>query len=626
MSDAAAAIRVWAPLASTVEIEAGRVGSVPSRYAMTPESGGWWAWAGSGDDVDAVAGPGTHAGPDGVGLSPATDDLDYAFVLDGPEPALPDPRSAYQPEGVNGPSRWYAAGFDGSQRARTDGWRGPRAGEGVLGAVFYELHVGTFTPEGTLAAATEHLAYLADLGVDVVELMPVAGFPGRWNWGYDGVDLWAVTAAYGGPSALVDFVAAAHAHGLGVCLDVVYNHLGPSGNYLARFGPYFTDAHLTPWGPAVNFDAEGSHEVRRFVIDAALRWFRDVGVDALRLDAVHELRDDSRRHILAQLSDEVASLATELGRPLALVAESDLNDARMVAPTVDGGLGMTAQWDDDVHHALHVALTGETSGYYADFADPDALAKVLTRGFFHDGTWSSFRGRDWGRPIELAGFDGHRLLAYLQTHDQVGNRAVGDRISQSITAGQQAIGAALYLTSAFTPMIFMGEEWRASTPFQFFTDFEEPELAAAVSTGRREEFASHGWKLEDVPDPQDPATRERSVLRWSERTEGEHRRMHDWYAALIALRRASPDLASGDLVGVGVSHDTAEGWLVMRRGAFATVCNLSPDPARVPVGGEADAAYGIELSWSGEATVTGGGGHRDTVALAGHDVAVLRRR
>ncbi|WP_157635590.1 malto-oligosyltrehalose trehalohydrolase [Nostocoides japonicum] len=618
-------IRVWAPRAGTMEIEVGPVGEARRRYPMVSESGGWWSWPGA------------------PGVRPDTSDLDYAFVLDGTGPPLPDPRSAYQPEGVHGPSRWFAdpGRVVGAGEADPP-WRGPQGGTGVLGGVFYELHLGTFTEAGTLDAAIGRIPVLRDLGIDVVELMPVAAFPGRWNWGYDGVGLWAVDDSYAstgtgsiempdgrevpggaeapdGPDALRRFVDACHRHGIGVCLDVVYNHLGPSGNYLSRFGPYFTEEHTTPWGPAVNFDAAGSVEVRRFVIEAALRWFREFGVDALRLDAVHELRDDSGRHILAELSDEVAALAARLGRPLDLVAESDLNDTRMVTSTAQGGLGMTAQWDDDVHHALHVALTGETSGYYADFADPGALAKVLTKGFHHDGTYSSFRGRDWGRPVEVDGFDGRRLLAYLQTHDQVGNRALGDRITASVTPGQQAIGAALYLTSAYTPLVFMGEEWGASTPFQFFTDFEEPELAAAVSAGRREEFASHGWRSEDIPDPQDPRTRARSVLRWEERHEPAHARMWRWYAALIDLRHREPDLSSGDLAGVRVHHDAA-GWLVMRRGAFATVVNLADRPAEAPLPPEATASD-VVLSWSGSASVAEG-----RLSLEGHDAAVVRLR
>jgi maltooligosyltrehalose trehalohydrolase len=588
-------IRVWAPLPGTVEIEVGPAGGERVRMPMSAEPGGWWRWGRT---------PGLARG-----------ELDYAFVLDGGDPR-PDPRSAWQPYDVHGPSRT----FDASAFAWSDDdWPGPREGRGNLGGVFYELHVGTFTPEGTLDAAIAHLDHLVALGVDVVELMPLAAFPGRWNWGYDGVALWAVDDTYGGPAALQRFVDAAHARGLGVCLDVVFNRLGPEGNYLSLFGPYFTATHLTPWGPAVNFDAEGSAEVRAFVVGACRRWFADFRVDALRLDAVHELRDDSERHILTELAATVDELSDELGRPMALMAESDLNDVQTVVPEDEGGLGMSGQWADDIHHALHVALTGEVGGYYADFADADALRKTLTRAFFHDGTHSSFRGRRWGAPVDPESVDGRRLMAYLQTHDQVGNRATGDRISDTITPGQQAVGAALYLTSAFTPMIFMGEEWRASTPFRFFTDFGGPELAQSVSVGRREEFASHGWDADEVPDPQEVATREASVLRWEEVSEPEHARMLRWYTDLCRLRGSEPELQSGDLAQVQVEDD-ASGWLVMRRGTFATVVNLSTDPATVTLPAEVDE---VLLHWAAGPASPGAGG-RDRVRLEGHDAMVVR--
>ncbi len=585
---------MWAPLAGRVEIEVSRAG----RFPMVAEDDGWWSW----EEATGIRG----MRPDGEGL-------DYAFVLDGAEPALPDPRSPWQPHGVHGPSRT----FDPTTFAWTDsGWPGPQGGEGALGAVFYELHVGTFTPEGTLDAATTRLDHLVRLGVDVVELMPVAAFPGRWSWGYDGVGLWAVDDAYGGPLALQRFVDACHGRGIGVCLDVVYNHLGPEGNYLARFGPYFTEDHQTPWGPAVNFDAAGSTEVRAFVVGAALRWFRDFHVDALRLDAVHELHDESEEHVLTELAVAVDELAAAQGRPLALMAESDLNDATTVTPVEEGGVGMTGQWDDDVHHALHVTLTGETDAYYADFAASGALAKTLSRAFFHDGTHSTFRGRRWGAPVDPEALDARRMMAYLQTHDQVGNRAVGDRITDTITPGQQAIGAALYLTSAFTPMVFMGEEWRATSPFQFFTDFGDPGLQEAVKEGRRAEFATHGWPDDDVPDPQDETTRSRSVLRWDEVSRPGHAEMLSWYAALIALRHKETDLRSGDLGAVRVAHDQDAGWLVMHRGGLATVVNLSPAGQVVPLGEVAD----VLLAW-GEATVVPGA---PGIRLEGHDVAVVR--
>jgi maltooligosyltrehalose trehalohydrolase len=362
------------------------------------------------------------------------------------------------------------------------------------------------------------------------------------------------------------------------------------------------------------------------VIDNALRWFRDFHVDALRLDAVHEMRDESEPHILAQLSDETASLATELGRPLDLIAESDLNDAIMVTPTGEGGRGMTAQWDDDIHHALHVALTGETQGYYGDFAGgteawPDGgpisvLAKTLSDAFLHDGRMSTFRGAVWGSPVDQEVRSGHEFLAYLQTHDQVGNRATGDRISDQISPGQQAVGAALYLLSPFTAMVFMGEEWRASTPFAFFTSFEEEWLAEAVRSGRRAEFAAHGWDEADVPDPQDPATRARSVLDWSEPSAPGHNEMLHFYRELIKVRRTQPDVASGDLRATSVRFDEDAKWMILSRGAVHVVANLAGRAQVVPFGGEVEH---ILASW-GRAPIVDGNG----VRLDGHDVAVLR--
>ncbi len=511
-------IEVWAPEATSVEIDFGAPGEAPTREPMVRGDGGWWRWEG---DHTAYAA------------------FDYAFVLDGDEPALPDPRSSWQPHGVDGPSRLFdAAAHEWADSA----WRGPRNGAGTLGGVIYELHIGTFTSEGTFDAAIERLDHLVDLGVDVVEVLPVAAIPGRSGWGYDGVDLYAVHDALGGPAGFQRFVDACHGRGLGVCLDVVYNHLGPSGNYLGRFGPYFTQAHLTPWGPAVNLDAPGSEEVRAFIIENALRWLRDFHVDALRLDAVHALVDEGERHLLVELSDSVAALADQLGRPLDLIAESDLNDTTMVTPTADGGLGMTAQWADDVHHGLHVALTGETQGYYEDFGGGthtlpdggplDVLAHVLSRGFLHDGSWSTFRDRAWGKPVDVDVLDGRRLVTYLQTHDQVGNRATGDRIGASITPGRIAIGAALYLLGPGTPMIFMGEEFGASSPWQFFTDFTDEGMAEAVRAGRRAEFGGHGWSAADVPDPQSRATRDVSVLRWDELSSQPHAGLLEWYRQL----------------------------------------------------------------------------------------------
>ena len=507
-------VPVWAPAAQTVELH------LPSQdrlVGMIPVPGGWWTAP--------------------FDLEPGTD---YAFRVDG-SPNRPDPRSALQPDGVHGPSR----------TVDPDTWRWTDqnwAGRDLRGSVIYELHVGTFTPEGTLDAAVSRLGHLVDLGVDIVELMPLAAFPGKAGWGYDGVGLWAVHEAYGGPDALARFVNAAHNAGIGVCLDVVYNHLGPSGNYLSVFGPYFTPAHHTPWGEAVNYDHDGSQQVRAFVIDSALRWMRDFHIDALRLDAIHEIKDDAaaaatpQRHVLAELSDAVAALSIELGRPLSLVAEADLNDVGVITPTSEEppakvpSLGMTAQWADDVHHALHVRLTGEDQGYYGDFAEVGAWAKAYGRAFLHNGTWSTFRERNWGAPVP-EDTDPRRFVVFGSDHDQVGNRAVGDRPSAILDDAALAATAALVLLSPYTPMLFMGEEWGTRTPFQFFTDHEEDDLARSVSEGRVREFAGFGWDADEIPDPQAAATVEASRLRWSELDEAEHARMLDWYQALTTLRR-----------------------------------------------------------------------------------------
>jgi maltooligosyltrehalose trehalohydrolase len=546
-------LRVWAPSAQRVRALVGG-----ERRDLQPGGDSWWS------------APGRE-------LAHGTD---YGFLIDDDETALPDPRSPWQPHGVHGLSRAYdESGFTWSDEL----W----AGRQLAGAVIYELHIGTFTEGGTFDAAIERLDHLADLGVDVVEVMPVAAFPGPAGWGYDGVHLYAVHEPYGGPDGFKRFVTACHERGLAVCLDVVYNHVGPSGNYLPRFGPYFSDKHHTPWGQGVNLDDEGSAQVRRWVIDNALRWLRDFHVDALRLDAVHALEDDSPLHLLAELAREVDALSTALGRPLALIAESDVNQPSTVLPVAAGGLGMTAQWSDDLHHALHALLTGEDQGYYADFAtDPyAAVERTLTGAFFHAGTHSSFRGSTWGAPVDRGRVPGWHFLGYVQTHDQVGNRAVGERIGHLTSPGLAKVGAALYLTSAFTPMLFMGEEWSASTPWQYFTAHEDAELADAVREGRRREFAEHGWAAEDVPDPQSAATVAASTLQWSEVTREAHAEMLEWHRELIRLRKAEPELSDPRLDRVHVTYDAAAGWLVVRRGSIRVACNLATTAQRVPLEG-----------------------------------------
>ena len=521
---------------------------------MTPSPDGWWR-----ADVDA---------------SP---DSRYAFLLDDSDTPLPDPRSPRQPDGVHSPSQLHTL----DESLWTDSrWTGRQ----LAGSVVYELHVGTFTPEGTFAAAVDKLDHLVALGVDFVELMPVNGFNGTHNWGYDGVLWYTVHEGYGGPDGLQTLVDACHARGLGVVLDAVYNHLGPSGNYLDRYGPYLAQGANT-WGRSINLDGPDSGEVRRYIIDNALRWFREFHIDALRLDAVHALVDHTATHLLEDLAIETRRLSAHLRRPLTLIAESDLNDPRLITSRSAGGCGLDAQWDDDVHHAIHAAVSGERQGYYGDFGSMACLADTLRQGWFHAGTFSTFRGRTHGRPLDTRRTPASSLVTYTCTHDQIGNRAIGDRPGTYLDSGQLAVKAALVLCSPFTPMLFMGEEWGASTPFQFFTSHPEPELARATAEGRKAEFAEHGWSTDDVPDPQDPQTFERSKLDWDELVREPHARLLDCYRSLLHLRRERAELTDPWLENLSVDYDEAEQWIVVHRGALRLACNLGAEPVSVPVGG-----------------------------------------
>jgi len=543
-------LTVWAPEASRVDVVTGT-----ERREMASSASGWWR-------LEDELAPGT----------------DYGFSLDG-GPARPDPRSAWQPYGVHGPSRVV----DHSAYEWSDGgW----VGFHLRSSVLYELHPGTFTPDGTLESAIQGLDHLVALGIGAVSLTPVNAFPGRHGWGYDGVGLYAVHDPYGGPDALKRFVDACHVRGLGVILDVVYNHLGPSGNYLGEFGPYFTDRYTTPWGSAPNLDGWGSDEVRRFFLDNAALWMRDYHIDGLRLDAVHAIVDTSAVHLLEELAAETEELAAVLGRPLWLIAESDLNDPRLLWSREAGGYGLDAQWSDDFHHALHAALTGEETGYYADFGRVGDIARALREGYVYGGRHSPHRNRRHGRPAwDLSG---HRFLGYLQTHDQVGNRARGERIHEIAGLSLARVGAALVLTAPFVPMLFQGEEWAASSPFQYFTDHADEALGRAVREGRRSEFESFGWDPESIPDPQDPETFLRSRLRWEERDEPEHRAMEDWYRSLIQLRADRPELRDGRLDRVVTRADEDCGTLVVRRGGVVVAANLAAVPARVAVPGGTD--------------------------------------
>jgi len=513
-----------------------------------------------GDDLELVRG---EAGMWIAGVD-LMDGDEYGFVLDDGDALRPDPRSRRQPRGVHEASAWFEAD---AHEWQDGAWTGRQ----LAGSVIYELHIGTFSPEGTLDAAIGRLDHLVELGIGFIELLPVNAFNGTHNWGYDGVLWYAVHEGYGGPAAYQRFVDACHQRGLGVIQDVVHNHLGPSGNYLPEFGPYLRDAERNTWGSSIDLDQS---EVRRYIVENALMWMRDYHVDGLRLDAVHALKDTSSRHILQELAEHTDALSAHLARPLTLIAESDLNDATLIAAREAGGYGLGAQWSDDYHHALHVAVSGETSGYYADFAPLSALVKVSTGGFFHDGSWSSFRGRAHGKPIDPR-IPTSRLVTFSQDHDQIGNRAAGDRLSQTLDEGGLAIAAVLTVLSPFVPMLFMGEEWAASTPWQFFTSHPEPELGRATAEGRIAEFAAMGWDETVVPDPQDPETFSRSTLNWAERGEGMHARILALYRDLIALRRSIPDLTDPAFGSLHAEADEQARSFRLQRGDTEILVNFA---------------------------------------------------
>jgi maltooligosyltrehalose trehalohydrolase len=492
--------RVWAPAASSVTLRLMDAQGTRD-FLMRREDGGHFA-------LQAPARAGDR----------------YFYIVDQDKP-VPDPVSRLLPEGVHGPT----AIVDPDSFHWTDErWRGCPLRDYVI----YELHIGTFTPEGTFDAAIAKLPYLKQLGISVVEIMPVAAFPGQRNWGYDGVSAYAVQASYGGPDGLKRLVNAAHEIGLGVMLDVVYNHLGNEGNYLRLFGPYFTAKHSTPWGEAINYDQRGSEGVRRYFVENALYWIREYHIDGLRLDAVQTIHDDSPRHILAEIEKNVAELAEELGREVCVIAESDENDEKLVLPAARGGYGLNAVWSDDFHHVLHAFFTAERKGYYQDFGRPQQIVRALEHGFVFQGEPFQFWG---GRPrgTSSAHIPAPAHVICIQNHDQVGNRAQGERLTALIPRGARMLAAALLLLSPQTPLLFMGQEYDESNPFQFFTDYGDPALKKAVTEGRRNEFKD--FDFQDVPDPEDPATFQRSKLNWR-LAEGENL-MLDWYCSLIELRR-----------------------------------------------------------------------------------------
>jgi maltooligosyltrehalose trehalohydrolase len=577
-------LAVWAPALDAVAVEL----AAGERRDLERADGGWWR-------LDGDAG---HAGP-------------YRFVVEGD--LLPDPRSPWQPEGVRGPSHTV----DHAAFAWTDdAWHGfPLAS-----AVVAEVHVGTYTAAGTFDGVADELDHLVDLGVNVVELMPVNEFPGRHGWGYDGVLLYAPHHAYGGPDGLKRLVDACHDCGVAVVVDVVYNHLGPSGNHLGRFGPYFTDTYGTPWGRAVNLDGPGSDEVRRFFVGNALQWVRDYHVDGLRVDAVHAFHDRSARHFLRQLGDEVHREAAALGRTVWVIAESDLNDPRLVRSVEAGGHGLDAAWSDDLHHALHRTLTGEADGYYEDFHGLDDLAAALERVYVYDGRYSRHRDRTHGAPV--GDLPRSRFVVFAQNHDQVGNRARGERLAHLVDPRRAQIAAALVLLSPMTPLLFQGEEWGATAPFPYFCDHDDPDLAEAVRRGRRAEFAAFGWAPEDVPDPQDPATFASARLDWDEFDREPHAELLAWHRHLLALRGERSELRDDRASATSVRHDARAGWLVLDRGGVVVAVNVGQEPVALGSDGSL-AGRGLEVRLSNDPAPWGPDG---TLTLAPGGVAVLTTR
>ncbi len=545
-------IRVWAPRANTVVLVVG-----DAEFPMTAQDQGWW----SAEVIPA----------DGVAPAGSTDEIDYGFRVDDNPFVRPDPRSRRQPDGVDGLSRT----FDPSTYQWGDtSWTGRR----LPGSVIYEMHIGTFTPAGTLDSAIERLDHLVSIGVDMVELLPVNGFAGTHNWGYDGVLWFTVQESYGGPRAYQRFVDACHQRGIAVIQDVVYNHLGKAGNHLPVFGPYINDeGPQSTWGESLNLDGPDSGEVRRYILDNVQMWLHDYHVDGLRLDAVHALVDSHAVHLLEEMATEVDVLSAHVRRPLTLIAESDLNDPKLINPREVNGYGMTAQWNDDFHHVIHVALTGETDGYYADFGPMSAIAKVMTDAFFHNGTFSSFRGRDHGRPVDTLLTPSWRFIGYSQDHDQIGNRAIGDRLTATLSPADLAIAAVLVLTGPFTPMLFMGEEWAASTPWAFFTSHPDEQLGEATRQGRLEEFARMGWDKDLVPDPQAESTFLDSKLNWDEALVGDHAEMLQLYRDLIALRRARSELTDPRFARNVTDHDDDAQWLLIDRSGLRIVVNFSDE-------------------------------------------------
>jgi maltooligosyltrehalose trehalohydrolase len=545
---------VWAPHAEGVEVLRTDFEAQPAPMVRQPE--GYFG-------AELAAPPGAR----------------YRYRLHRPDGEVrdrPDPASRSQPEGVHGPSQVVSTVFDWF----TQNW----CGRPLTQYVIYELHVGTFSREGTFDGAVRHLDALAELGVTAVELMPVAQFPGDRNWGYDGVYPFAVQNSYGGAEGLKRLVDACHRRGLAVVLDVVYNHLGPEGNYLRDFGPYFTDFYRTPWGEALNFDGPHSDHVRHYFIANALQWVDEFRIDALRLDAVHAILDFSARPFLEELGRAVHQRAEALNRRIHLIAESALNDTRIVRPRELGGFALDAQWNDDFHHSLRTALGQEGTGYYRDYKGLEDLARAWREGYVYTGQYSAFRQRAHGNASRLV--PARQFVVFAQNHDQVGNRMRGERLSTLVSFEQQKLAAAVVLLSPFIPLLFMGEEYGATTPFLYFVSHGDPDLVAAVREGRQREFAAFEWRGEP-PDPQDEATFRKSVLDHASQADGSGQCLYNYCQTLLALRRERAELANLSKKAMTVDCDHNRGLLMVRRtlGSAAALLifnfNGGPEPALI---------------------------------------------
>lgn len=571
-------LSVWAPRAHTVALQ-----HKHTLIDMLKHADGWWRVS-----VEIEHGD------------------DYGYWVDNQGP-FPDPRSRWQPNGAHGLSRYFAKPFSWTDQQ----WRGVAHKE----AIIYELHVGTFTQEGTHQGIIDRLDHLCELGVTHIELLPVAQFSGEHGWGYDGVQLYAPHHAYGSPDALMQLVDACHAKGLGIILDVVYNHLGPSGNYLGHFAPYFHNHYHTPWGQAVNVDGFHSPEVRRYFIDNALMWLNDFHFDGLRLDAVQTIMDGSAIHFLEQLAEEVDQLQATQDRPLILIAESHMNDSRLMLSRPNGGYGLQAQWHDDFHHAVYAFLTGEQAGYFQDYGQIEQITEVLNNGVYFHGQFCHYRQRLLGRPPE--GLSGENFVAYIQNHDQVGNRPGGERLCHLLNLGQMKIAAALLLTSPFIPMLFQGEEWGASTPFFYFTDHHEDKLAKDIKRGRRHEAQEFGWPLTHFSDPQEPDSFTRSQLSWDDMSGDQNHELLEWYKQLLVLRRRHSSLQCGAFLKGSAHVDAKSKVISVIRGDFELICNCSDSHQNVTA---RISGCKLNLPSHGEIRV-----HSDHVSLPPHSAVLLDR-